>query len=105
MNLKMSTVKISVVKQFTPKDVIGEDFVRPNGQPIVLCGMKEGMEFLVDESGAMPEGLCHHAWYGLYKNISILRQGGGFPNWTGQDMIYTACPDGIRPVCFKVERI
>ena len=41
---------------------------------------------------------------GLYKNISILQCGGGFPTWTGENMIYTACPDGIRPVCFKLER-
>jgi len=25
----------------------------------------------------MPEGFCHHAWYGLYKKVSILQCGGG----------------------------
>ncbi|MBY9016987.1 MAG: TIGR04076 family protein [Candidatus Lokiarchaeota archaeon] len=101
----MSKVKISVVKQFSPEDVIGKEFIRADGNPIEKCGMKEGLEFTVGESGDMPEGFCHHAWYGLYKNLSILQCGGGFPNWTGEDMIYTACPDGIRPVCFKLERI
>ena len=101
----MSNVKITVVKQFGPKDVLGHEFKRPNGDPITKCYMKEGLEFTVDETGNMPEGFCHHAWFGLYKNVQILQYGGGFPTWTGENMIYTACPDGIRPVCFKLERI
>ena len=101
----MNKIKISVVKQFEPKDIIGEPFIRPNGEPIEKCRMSEGKEFWVPESGDMPEGFCHHAWFGLYKNVSVLRNGGGFHTWTGKDMIYTACPDGIRPVCFKIERI
>jgi len=101
----MSNVKITVVKQFSPEDVIGKAFIREDGTPITKCGMTEGKEFIVDETGNMPEEFCHHAWYGLYKNVSILQCGGGFSGWTGNDMIYTACPDGIRPVCFKLERI
>jgi uncharacterized repeat protein (TIGR04076 family) len=102
---KMDKVKITVIKKFAPKDIIGEDFIKANGQPITVCGFQEGQEFIVGDRGNMPEGFCHHAWYGLYKNVSVLRCRGGFPDFTGEDMIYTACPDGIRPVCFKVERI
>lgn len=98
-------IKITVVKQFEPKDIIGKDFIRENGRKIEKCPYKEGMEFFVDETGNMPSGFCHHAWFGLYKNISILECGGNFQGWTGDDMIYTACPDGIRPVIFKIERI
>ena len=101
----MSKIKITVVKQFSPEDILGHEFIRPDGTPIKKCGMTEGREFIVDDSGNMPEGFCHHAWFGLYKNVSILKCGGGFPTWTGQNMIYTACPDGLRPVCFKIERI
>ncbi len=101
----MSKVKITVVKQFSPEDILGKEFHRPDGSPITKCYMNEGLEFIVDETGNMPEDFCHHAWYGLYKNVNILKCGGGFPNWTGEDMIYTACPDGIRPVIFKLERI
>ena len=100
----MSKIKITVIKQFGPKDVLGHEFIRADGYTITKCGMTEGIEFIVDETGNMPEGFCHHAWYGLYKNISILQCGGGFPTCTGENMIYTAFPDGIRPVCFKLER-
>ena len=98
-------VKITVVKVFGPEDVLGHAYIRPNGQPITKCSFKEGEEFLVGDDGGMPEGFCHHAWFALYKNVGILRYGGGFPEWTGNDSIYVACPDGLRPVCFKIERI
>ncbi|MHA1112446.1 MAG: TIGR04076 family protein [Promethearchaeota archaeon] len=99
-------IKITAIKQFEPKDIIGEDVIRGNGQKIEKCGYgKEGNVYYVPESGNIPEGFCHHAWFGLYKNISVLRNEGNFKNWTGKDMIYSACPDGIRPVIFKVERI
>ncbi len=101
----MSYVKITVVKRFSPEDVIGKPFIRQDGRPIEKCYLNEGLEFIVPESGEMPAGFCHHAWYALYKNISVLQNGGGFSDWTGENMIYTACPDGIRPVCFKIERI
>jgi len=101
----MFKVKLTVIKKYSPKDILGEDFIRPDGRPIPICGLEVGAEYIVDETGNMPEGFCHHAWFGLYKNVSILRNGGGFSDWTGENMIYTACPDGIRPVIFKVERI
>ena len=101
----MRKIKITVIKKFGPEDVIGEQFIRPNGLPIEKCYLEEGREFWVNDSMDMPEDFCHHAWFGLYKNISVLKYGGGFPTWTGKDMIYSACPDGIRPVCFKIERI
>ena len=101
----MVKVKLTIVKTFEPKDILGHEFIRDDGRPIVPCGYKVGEEYIVDETGNMPEGFCHHAWYGLYKNVNILRNGGNFEGWTGKDMIYTACPDGIRPVIFKVERI
>ena len=100
-----SKVRITVVKVFEPKDVIGKDFIKSDGKPISKCFLEEGQEFLVKDDGGMPDGFCHHAWFGIYKNVNILRYGGSFPNWTGEDVIYTPCPDGIRPVCFKVEGV
>ncbi|MCE7742722.1 MAG: TIGR04076 family protein [Candidatus Heimdallarchaeota archaeon] len=101
----MSQVKLTVIKKFSPKDILGEEFIRSDGRPIPICWLNMGEEFIVDETGNMPENFCHHAWFGLYKNVQILKNGGNFSDWTGENMIYTACPDGIRPVIFKVERI
>ncbi len=97
-------VKITIVKVFEPKDIIGKDYILLNGKKLTKCGAREGLEFIVGDRGDMPEGFCHHAWFGLYKNINILRYGGSFPDFTGNE-IYTACPDGLRTVCFKLERV
>lgn len=98
-------VKITVVKQFGPEDIIGEEFIRESGKPITKCYMEENREFLVKETGDMPDDFCHHAWYGIYKSVNFLRYGGKFEDWTGEDTIYGVCPDGIRPVIFRIERI
>ena len=98
-------VKIRVIKQFGPEDIIGEKFIRPSGKPITKCFLNEGMEFEVGETGDMPEGFCHHAWYGIYKDVEFLKYGGSVPDWTGENTLYGTCPDGIRPVIFKIDRI
>jgi uncharacterized repeat protein (TIGR04076 family) len=98
----LTKVKIEVIKKFSPSDIVGNEVIRPkSGQAIEPCYLNVGDEFEVDESGNMPEGFCHHAWFGIYKNVSILAYGGRFEDWTG-DCIYNACPDGIRPVIFKL---
>ncbi|MFX1590395.1 MAG: hypothetical protein ACFFC1_19860 [Promethearchaeota archaeon] len=39
----MSKIKITVVKKFSPKDVLGHEFIRADGNPIKKCSMTEGM--------------------------------------------------------------
>jgi len=98
-------LKITVVKVFEPKDIIGKDFIRESGKPIPKCGFfNEGDQFIVPETGAMREGfICHHAFHAINKYVEVLRLGGSIDDWTGEDTIYGVCPDGIRPVVFKLE--
>jgi len=67
--------------------------------------VEEGQEFIVEDTGAMPEDFCEHAWYGIKRSVNILRLGGSVPSWTGEDILYSVCPDGTRPVCFGLEII
>jgi uncharacterized repeat protein (TIGR04076 family) len=97
-------VKITVVKNFSPEDVFGEKFHRPSGREIVKCDLDEGDAFLVTD-GNMPDGFCHHAWFGMYPKVTFIRYGGEFDDWAGKGVDYVCCPDGIRPVVFKLERI
>ena len=99
-------IKITVEKIFEPKDVIGKDFVRESGKLIPKCSFfKEGDQFIVPETGAMPEDfICQHAFFAINKYVEVLRLGGCIEDWTGEDTIYGVCPDGIRPVVFKLER-
>ncbi|MFW9923601.1 MAG: TIGR04076 family protein [Candidatus Thorarchaeota archaeon] len=97
-------VKISVVRSISPEEIFGEKFYTPSGKEIKLCGLKKGEEYIVGESGNMPEGFCHHAWYGIYKGVDFIRWGGSYDDWSGEGIVYGVCPDGIRPVIFKIER-
>ena len=106
MDISNYSYRITVVKVFGPKDVIGEDFIRSSGEPIPKCSfMKENQEFLIGEMLAQPEGFCPHAWYGIFKEIWMLRNGKGYPDWTGENTLFATCPDGIRPVIFKIEKL
>ncbi len=98
--------KITVVRILEPKDIIGEDFILDSGEKITKCSFfTEGDEFIVGKNGKMPDGFCQFAFYSISKFVEILRLGGGFDDWTGKDTLYGVCHDGIRPVCFKIQRL
>ena len=67
-------IKITVEKIFEPKDVIGKDFVRESGKLIPKCSFfKEGDQFIVPETGAMPEDfICQHAFLLLTNMLRFL---------------------------------
>jgi len=100
----LSKIKITVVKNFSPEEVFGEKFHKPSGKEITKCWLKEGESF-ISENGNMPEDFCHHAWFGMYPKITFIRFGGKFEDWTEEGTDYSACPDGIRPVVFKLEKM
>jgi uncharacterized repeat protein (TIGR04076 family) len=100
----MWKVKVTVIKTFIPEDVFGHELSLPTGERIHKCEyFKEGQEFVVDTVMKMPEGFCTWAWYDLYKDISVLSFGGG--STMGPGLQFTACSDGKRPVCFRLERL
>ena len=101
----MPKMKITVIKRFHPKDVFGKDYVTPTGKTSPECqSFKDGQEFTLDKL-KMPEGFCTWAWYDIYKDLSVLYWGGNFSGWMEDGIMYTACSDGVRPVCFKLERL
>jgi len=95
--------KITVVKTFEPKDVLGHDFYMPSGKKIVKCDLKEGESF-ISIDGNIPEGFCNAAWAAIYPTIKMFRFGGNYPAFE-PGTAYTTCSDGIRPVSFKLEKI
>lgn len=101
----MVKVKITVIKTFSPEDVFGEKEKIPSDEITTPCPrVIEGQEFLV-ENLDKPEGFCGWAWRDVYKDVSVLWFGGDFPWNKPNGVAYTACTDGLRPVCFKLERI
>jgi uncharacterized repeat protein (TIGR04076 family) len=59
----------------------------------------------VGENGNMSKGFCHHAWFGMYPKITFIRYNSFFEDWAGEGIDFVACPDGIRAVVFKQERL
>ncbi|HUT79794.1 MAG TPA: TIGR04076 family protein [Candidatus Bathyarchaeia archaeon] len=99
-------VKITVLKKFTSKDVLGHDFVFPNGFVVKDCEVvKEGQEFIVDNELTMPEGFCRWAWVDIYRDIAILTMKGDFAGGDLAGIKYSCCSDGLKPVVFYLERI
>jgi uncharacterized repeat protein (TIGR04076 family) len=102
----MDNVKITVIKTFSPEDVFGHEVKSPKGEVVLPCnykGLEEGAEYLVEKL-EKPENFCGWAWNDLFKDVTTLSFGGNHP-WSEKDVMYTACTDGMRPVCFKLERM
>jgi len=100
-----SKVKITVIKQFLPKDIFGHDFTLVSGKKVTNCSLKEGKDFISDGTGNMPQGFCPHAWNSIFRNVHLLTWGGGYSDTIGDNQAFGVCPDGLRPVIFKLERI
>jgi uncharacterized repeat protein (TIGR04076 family) len=98
-------VKITVIKQFLPKDIFGRDFILVSGKKVTNCSLKVGDEFISDGTGNMPEGFCAHAWNSIFRNVHLLTWGGGYSKTIGDNLAFGVCPDGLRPVIFKLERL
>ena len=98
-------VKITVLKRFHPKDVFEESPATPV-EPLGACEIfTDGQEF-TSKGGGMPEGFpCTTAWLTLYPGVRVLSFGGDMPWFKEKGISITCCPDGLRPVIFKVERI
>lgn len=100
----MTTIKITVIKKFNPKDVFDHEVRNSRGEIVPTCYVfNEGEEFIV-ENLEKPEKFCGWGWKTVVKDLEILDSGDDV-SWTEKGVIYSSCTDGARPVCFKLERI
>lgn len=101
-------VKITVIKTFSTEEVFNEKLKDEviKEESLTCPKLSEGQEFLVDESGNVPEGFCHWAWADIHRDVNILRFGGHYP-WMKENInkVYVSCTDGLRPVVFKLEAV
>jgi uncharacterized repeat protein (TIGR04076 family) len=101
----MASVKITIVKCLDQNEIhsgadLGCSF---DGPPV--CGIfKEGQEIIVEEE-KYPDGFCVAAYNAIYPYVSTLQRGGNFRWMNEKGTILGCCPDGFRPVVFRIERI
>jgi len=103
---ELHKVRITVLKRLSPSEVFETSPVTPLN-PLGACDMfSEDQEFIIDpEEAKMPDDFCSAAWHSIYCNVRTLAVGGNFPWYKEEGVAINCCPDGLRPVIFKLERI
>jgi len=105
----ISQVKITVLKRLDPQEIFTELPVKVKPEFAVSCPVfTDGQEMIIDHPRIpiMPTGFCPVAWQSLFWPILSLMSNATFNQWYDEsDVAVFACPDGLRPVIFKLERI
>lgn len=101
----MHKVKITVLKRLHPADIFEKNPATPS-EPLNECGLfTDGQEF-TSTGGSIPDGFpCPAAWNALYPAVRVLTFGGNYPWFKEKGVSINCCPDGLRPVIFKLERV
>ncbi len=102
MDKEAGPIRVTVLKRFGVEEVFKDPPVKAKyGGPCPV--FKEGRVFHVDD--CMPSDFCPYAWGTLFPYIVALRANGNFNEWYEEPGVAVACcPDGLRPVVFKIER-
>ena len=102
MDKEAGRIKTTVLKCFDTKEVFEDPPIKTKYSGPCLI-FKEGQAFYVDDS--MPSGLCPFAWDVMFLAVITLKFDGNFLEWYDEPgAVVTCCPDGLRPVIFKLER-
>ncbi len=101
--------RITVMRVFEPEEVFREDPGATSNAGNQVCPLfTEGQEFLTEGGWpSKPEGFwCGPTWEVLWPYVLTIHNGGNFTRWVkvpGKAVV--TCPDGFRPVVFKIERL
>jgi uncharacterized repeat protein (TIGR04076 family) len=103
LNKEAGRLKITVLKRFDTKEVFKDSPIKTKySGPCSL--FKKGQVFYVNQS-TMPNGFCPFAWDAMFWTVVTLESNGNFSEWYEEPGVaVTCCPDGLRPVIFKLER-
>jgi uncharacterized repeat protein (TIGR04076 family) len=96
-------IKITVVKVFKPEEVFADSpFPEMDLGP---CEKHyEGQVFHFSQDKDMPRGFCSSAWGAIFPFIITMIYGGDFHGYYKHPGVGVfCCPDGLRPVIFKLE--
>lgn len=98
-------VKIMVLRCFRPEEVFKDPPVKAKGEQVGPCPVYEKGQIFYLEDDQRPEGFCDHAWNSIWPYTLTLRHQGDFHEWYEEPSVcVVCCPDGLRPVVFKLER-
>ena len=96
-------VKITVLRVFHPEEVFKEALTSAKKE---ACSIFKVGDIYAYDGFEQPKGFCPVAWQAVYPYALTLYKGGDFTSWYGEPgLAILCCPDGRRPVIFKLERI
>jgi uncharacterized repeat protein (TIGR04076 family) len=102
-----SSVKITVLRCFRPEEVFKVPPVKAKYSG-ACDAFKEGQEFIIAKERYIvkPEGFCTSAWDSIFWGVMALRSNADFLEWYEEPGVAIwSCPDGLRPVIFRLERV
>ena len=103
------TTKLTVLRAFKPEEVFKEDPGVTANYGNQICPLfTEGQEFVIQ--GAWPsrpkDFRCGPTREVLWPYVLTIHNGGNFTKWVKEPgKAAVTCPDGFRPVVFKIERM
>ena len=102
MSEEQGKVKITVLKTLKTEELFKDPIKTKQGS--ICPNHKEGQIFYYETK--KPEGFCTYAWGAIWPFVMALSNHSDF-QWLYEDpgVAVTTCPDGLRPVIFKLELV
>ena len=107
MASQISDVKITVLRCFSPGEVFKKPPVKARySNPCVIFEIGQVFRISANEDPAMPDNFCAYAWNTIFPWFLAIRSNADFLQWyEEQGLVVICCPDGLRPVVFKIQRV
>ncbi|NIM44660.1 MAG: TIGR04076 family protein [Nitrososphaeria archaeon] len=104
MSKGQAEIKITVLKVFKPEEVFKDPPIKTK-EPYPCPIHEEGQTFIV-KGYNQPEGMCGFAWNVIWPFSMMLRNNSDLIwYYEKPGTLVCCCPDGLRPVVFKLERV
>lgn len=101
--MEAAEVKITIMRVFSPEEVFKESPTPAEKGPCLIFKLGDVFVYYGFEQ---PDGFCPIAWQAIYPYALTLYKGGDFTSWYGEPGVaILCCPDGRRPVVFRLERV
>ena len=98
-------LKITVFKKLDGEEIYGKKLPVTPKYPLLCDLFEEGKEFIVEDTGKMPEGFCPWAWNDMARIVYHLQFEGNYAFYEEKGVALICCTDAVRPVIFKLERL
>lgn len=107
MASQTSGVKITVLRRFSTGEVFKKPPVKAKySDPCDIFEVGQVFRIGATENPIIPDDFCPYAWDEIFRWFVAIRSNADFLQWYEEPgVVIVCCPDGLRPVVFKIERV